>query len=328
MNDERNKKKPSHNDLEVVIKGINYKIGTDSSEELKQMGIKSITKFSNNEEFNIIKAEIIDESTLNKIIKDGLFIGYKRLKVEKFIQPVKITQCFNCQKFGHYSINCKVKEATCVKCGGKHQLKDCKAPKAKCANCGNEHTSSYGGCTYKQTQIKEKIEKNNMKSTNNLLKSYSSVITGNQINASEEKFKSISDEISGISDLVNRINSNLEKKINEVLDKQIIEITDSIKKSFATALETKLKTMTDIIEQTITLKTNDVQTTIMKEVNKAFTGIKTQQVTFQIDLFRLLWPKNKLSDQQILGIIESASRNFNIKLEFNNIKTYVDSIYV
>jgi hypothetical protein len=218
MNDETKKRKPSHNDLEVVIKGINYRIATDSSEELKQMGIKSIIKFSNNEEFNIIKAEIIDESTLNKIIKDGLFIGYKRLKVEKFIQPVKITQCFNCQKFGHYSINCKVKEATCVKCGGKQS--------------GNEHTSSYGGCTYKQTQIKEKLERNNMKSTNNLLKSYSSVITGNQINASEEKFKSISDEISGISDLVNRINSNLEKKINEVLDKQIIEITDSIKKVF------------------------------------------------------------------------------------------------
>jgi hypothetical protein len=43
--------------------------------------------------------------------------------------------------------------------------------------------------------------------------------------------------------------------------------------------------------------------------------------------FRLFWPKNKLTTQQIQHINEAATRNFTLKLDINEIKKYIDSIY-
>ncbi len=51
----------------------------------------------------------------------------------------------------------------------------------------------------------------------------------------------------------------------------------------------------------------------MKEVNKAINSVKTKQVTFQIDLFRCLQPKNQLNESRMSGINESGDRNFKLK---------------
>jgi hypothetical protein len=189
-------------------------------DELKRNNIKSIGQFSKNEDYNIIKAEVEHKELLDKMISDGIFIGYKRVRIEKYVQPVNIIQCFKCQKFGHVASNCKATESTCVKCSGHHKIKDCKETVLKCANCGKEHASSYGGCPFKQAQIKDKTEKINNKTTS-ILRSYSSVLNlslnQNKVNTFEEVLKNIEEKIEKISTNINERLDNIEKNFNQLI---------------------------------------------------------------------------------------------------------------
>lgn len=72
-----------------------------------------------------------------------------------------ITQCSNCQQFGHGEDNCH-RNSKCVRCGGQHHSKNCpllqpqpdfpnakkKIPeeKVKCGNCNGPHTANYLEC--------------------------------------------------------------------------------------------------------------------------------------------------------------------------------------
>ena len=63
-------------------------------------------------------------------------------------RPISVTQCFNCQSFGHSAKNCRSKQK-CLICGESHSHKGCpnkEAKKAKCANCLGPHVASYRGC--------------------------------------------------------------------------------------------------------------------------------------------------------------------------------------
>ena len=87
-------------------------------------------------------------------------------KMEEFRQPVSVTQCFNCQSFGHSAKNCKSKQK-CLICGESHSHKGCpnkEARKPKCANCKGPHVASYKGCPeYKKQEFKQHVM-NNQKS--------------------------------------------------------------------------------------------------------------------------------------------------------------------
>ena len=87
-------------------------------------------------------------------------------KVEQFCQPVSVTQCFNCQSFGHSAQNCRSKKK-CLICGESHSHKGCpnkEARKRKCANCTGPHVASYKGCPeYKKQAFRQHVV-NNQKS--------------------------------------------------------------------------------------------------------------------------------------------------------------------
>jgi hypothetical protein len=85
--------------------------------------------------------------------------GIKRIFEIKEILSMKVTtealqraklipQCKNCQDYGHTQKYCR-KEARCVKCVGKHHMKECQKPEQshpKCVNCGEAHPANYRGC--------------------------------------------------------------------------------------------------------------------------------------------------------------------------------------
>ena len=87
-------------------------------------------------------------------------------KVKEFPQPVSVTQCFNCQSFGHSAKNCSSKHK-CPICGESHSHKGCpnkEARKPKCLNCTGPHIASYKGCPeYKKQAFRQHVV-NNQKS--------------------------------------------------------------------------------------------------------------------------------------------------------------------
>ena len=67
----------------------------------------------------------------------------------------RITQCYNCQMFGHGSNRCKVK-TFCSNCAGNHQTKDCTETVIRCANCSGAHKSTDENCPSKSQYLKVK----------------------------------------------------------------------------------------------------------------------------------------------------------------------------
>jgi len=99
--------------------------------------------------------EIFQLSSLNHVI----------IKVEAYRAQTGLTQCYNCQQFGHIWVNCK-QPPKCVWCGGGHLHKECpekekENSKPTCSNCKLEegekpHPSNYRGCkTAKELQKKK-----------------------------------------------------------------------------------------------------------------------------------------------------------------------------
>lgn len=79
----------------------------------------------------------------------------------------KVTQCYNCQMFGHGSDNCNVK-TFCAKCSGPHKTLDCKTEEVKCVNCQGSHKSTDNSCPSRNSYVElRKRFSNGYRSTRN-----------------------------------------------------------------------------------------------------------------------------------------------------------------
>jgi len=88
----------------------------------------------------------------------------------------EVTQCSNCQGFGHGTQNCHLKPV-CIKCAGNHQSKTCPlekdekglipSPKLVCIHCGQNHTANYHKCIKRKEYISkmQALKKPNTKRT-------------------------------------------------------------------------------------------------------------------------------------------------------------------
>jgi len=82
------------------------------------------------------------------------------IKVEEPYKHKSISQCSNCQEYGHTKSYCGY-PTRCVCCGAQHTTSDCPtfcdAP-PKCALCSGDHPSNYKGCLiYIQRRKKPKL---------------------------------------------------------------------------------------------------------------------------------------------------------------------------
>ena len=87
----------------------------------------------------IFRLEINDPTEAEGLLSRNLVCQLTGIvfKVEELRTPVSVTQCFNCQSFGHSAKNCRLKQK-CLICGESHSHKRCpnrEARKPKCANC-------------------------------------------------------------------------------------------------------------------------------------------------------------------------------------------------
>lgn len=124
--------------------------------EVKTLNIKTsrydshtnyIVYFKKSDQIKI--SQLREIKTLFRVIIYWNFYSHKRNDV---------TQCSNCQGFGHGTQNCFMKPV-CVKCAGPHTSKECplnaerdvngKIPDRKlyCVHCTHHHTANYRACT-------------------------------------------------------------------------------------------------------------------------------------------------------------------------------------
>ena len=124
----------------------------------------------------IFKLEISDPAEAEALVSQNLMCNVTGIvyQVEEFRRPTSVTQCFNCQSFGHSAKNCRSKQK-CLICGESHSHKGCpnrEAKKAKCANCSGPHVASYRGCPeYKKQAFRQHVVSNQ--------KSYAAAVSQN-----------------------------------------------------------------------------------------------------------------------------------------------------
>ncbi|KAL4120170.1 hypothetical protein QTP88_012900 [Uroleucon formosanum] len=94
---------------------------------------------------------------------------HTKIKVEEPYKSKTISQCINCQDYGHTKSYCGY-PARCVRCGALHSSSACPNPRdatPKCALCSGDHPSNYKGCSvYKDLQHRNKPKKSKLLSDN------------------------------------------------------------------------------------------------------------------------------------------------------------------
>lgn len=101
--------------------------------------------------------------TLKELRQNYSSIEYLKVKWEFHRnRSNKVTQCYNCQMFGHGSSRCAVK-SFCSKCSGTRKTDECTSDIIKCANCGANHQSSSPDCPNRKSyiEIKQRIMNKN-----------------------------------------------------------------------------------------------------------------------------------------------------------------------
>jgi hypothetical protein len=74
-------------------------------------------------------------------------ICYYRVRIVKYTPTHTVSQCTNCQEFGHTRNYCK-RRPICVRCSGNHDISECnrQTTTIKCSGCGGDHVASYRQC--------------------------------------------------------------------------------------------------------------------------------------------------------------------------------------
>ena len=158
----------------LAIKGVPTDITDDEFREFLNLNKISYAKADSLKSkrdgrvLPIFQLEVSDADEAEALHSQNLMCNVTGIvyKVEEFRKPVSVTQCFNCQSFGHSSKNCRSKPK-CLICGESHSHKGClnkEARKPKCANCMGPHVASHKGCPeYKKQAFRQHVV-NNQKS--------------------------------------------------------------------------------------------------------------------------------------------------------------------
>jgi len=91
----------------------------------------------------------------NKLISVGLYLNHTKLRTHK--DKKEPLCCLKCQRWGHFSKDCKEEKDTCGTCGGPHHEHFCNAYQTNyCVNCKSSlHGSSDRGCPNYMKRLNE-----------------------------------------------------------------------------------------------------------------------------------------------------------------------------
>lgn len=98
--------------------------------------------------------ELDSVSSANRLIDAGLIVGLVHHICEPFYRSLRLTQCYNCQGYGHVANQCK-KPPTCGHCAGRHKTDACLSKaNRRCAACSSPgHKAWSQQCPQRQLQV-------------------------------------------------------------------------------------------------------------------------------------------------------------------------------
>ena len=138
---------------ELCSYGVVSPVSTDASLE----ELQALMKIDRLGSTQIIKCERLNKKLSGKWVPSSVikitFTGKrlpKAVKIAHSYYPIRPyvnepIMCYNCQRLGHRSINCKAK-MRCLLCGGSHNKSECEATEHKCVHCGGPHTANSKNC--------------------------------------------------------------------------------------------------------------------------------------------------------------------------------------
>ena len=142
-----------------IIFDVDEELSTDEIEQITGVKAKRIIKKIRGETRTTKQVILHFEEEMPRYI----YLGWRRFKVETFIpDPVR---CYNCQRYGHRSNDCKSK-IRCPVCAGNHPYDKCEAKNKNieertvvCPNCREGHPASYKGCrVYQEAREIKRIQ--------------------------------------------------------------------------------------------------------------------------------------------------------------------------
>lgn len=150
-----------------VLKGFYITSCKEMLDILQSIGVPAInvSDLIRKEDFIIYKVHFSDNISLETLNESHHTIDHIVVNWENLKRPDnKVTQCFNCQRFGHSSFGCGY-TSRCVKCELPHPRGQCtrttREGNPKCCNCGGDHAANHRGCSVYQKIIERKTLRSN-----------------------------------------------------------------------------------------------------------------------------------------------------------------------
>ncbi|KAL4136317.1 hypothetical protein QTP88_007865 [Uroleucon formosanum] len=161
--------------LRVVIRNLHPSTKTETIKEellFRNFDIRQVTNVLHKNSKVPLPLFFIDLEPVEKSKEIFLLqnLLHTKVKVEEPYKPKVISQCTNCQDYGHTQNYCGY-PPRCVRCGANHPSAACPNSREhppKCALCANNHPANYKGCTiYRELQQRKYSNKNNNAPVNN-----------------------------------------------------------------------------------------------------------------------------------------------------------------